>query len=201
MKRILAVVFIFNLFLSPASLAISSQKNASADVKKKLSYEVSVGDKIDITVYEENDLSGIFEVKEDGTITYPLLGHIAIKGLNKSQIEQKISSLLKENYLVNPNVRVKINSYNKRCVLLMGHVAKSGTYEFPEGKKFTLLGLITQAGGFTGYAAMNGTKIIRTTKDGEKIVIDPRLNDIINGRKKDVDLEPGDLVIVPERLF
>jgi len=201
MKRILVAVFIFNLFLSSAPLAVSSEKNNNSDAQKSLPYKVSVGDKLGITVYEENDLSDTFEIKEDGTITYPLLGHIAVEGLNKMQIEQKISLLLKEDYLVNPHVRVKINSYNKRCVLLMGHVEKSGTYEFPEGKNLTLLELITQAGGFTGYAAMNGTKIIRTTESGEKVVLDPRFKDIMSGRKKDIRLEPGDLVIVPERLF
>lgn len=199
------------IFFMPTCLLLEAKENADPGREKKSEslkevkderYRIAVGDTINVTVYQEKDLSDAFEVKEDGTISYPLLGRVYVERLTKSEVEEKITSLLGKDYLVNPQVYVSIGSYTKRQVLLLGHVSKPGTYEFPEGKNLTLMELITEAGGFTGYASPGGTKIVRSLPDGDKkSVIDPHVNDIMNGRKKDVELQPGDLVTVPERLF
>lgn len=194
MKKYIAICAIF------LSCGISWAEKEKAGVPNE-QYKIAVGDILNITVYQEQDLTDTFEVKEDGTITYPLLGRVYVEKLTKSEAEEKLVILLTKDYLVNPQVSVSIGSYTKRQVLLLGHVQKPGTYDFPEGKKFTLMELITDAGGFTGYASSGGTKIIRRQDGEEKAVIDPRIKDILNGKRKDVELQPGDLVIVPERLF
>ncbi len=196
MKKIILLIFVL-IFFFPGTLSFSGELPDS----KATEYRVAVGDVLTLTVYQEVDLTGDFEVKQGGTITYPLLGQVYVENLTKREIEQKISALLEKDYLVNPSVRVIITSYNIRRVLLLGHVKEPGTYDFPENRKLTLLELITEAGGFTGYAAMKGTKIVRSSNDGKKIVINPRIHEIINGRRQDVELEAGDLIIVPERLF
>lgn len=164
-------------------------------------YRISAGDKLNIQVYQEEDLSGDFEVKEDGAITYPLLGSVKISGLTKSEAENKITELLGRDYLVNPYVHATIKTYHQRNIIVMGCVNKPGSYSFPENKTPTLLEAISMAGGFNGYAAVNSTKIIRMSSDGKKVAIDPRAGDIMAGRRKDVELAPNDLVMVPERLF
>lgn len=164
-------------------------------------YKTAVGDTLNIQVYQEPDLSGDYEIKEDGTITYPLIGSIKVINITKSDVEKKITQLLEKDYLVKPYLRVSIRTYHERNIMILGCVKKPGTYPFPENRNPTLLEIITLAGGFTGYAAVNGTKIIRTSDDGKKIVIDSRVNDIINGRRKDIILEKSDLVFVPERIF
>ena len=80
-------------------------------------------------------------------------------------------------------------------------VQKPGSYTFPQDNTITLLQAISLAGGFTGYASVNGTKIVRTAPDGKKITVDPKVNDVVNGKRKDTDLQPDDLVFVPERIF
>ena len=82
----------------------------------------------------------------------------------------------------------------------MGEVTKPGVYSQPEA--LTLLKLVTLAGGFTKYAAPSRATLIR--KDGDKktsLKID--LKDIMNDPRKNEDLalRPGDVLIVPERLF
>ena len=193
MRRLIISLSLLSFFLLHISSAVLSKE-------KNEHYRAATGDMLEITVYEEADLSGAFEVKENGAITYPLLGQIHVENLTKLEIEKKISSLLEKDYLVKPYVRVSIAS-DKRRVLILGHVKKPGTYELPEGRSFTLIELITLAGGFTGYAAANGTKIVRTQENDKKVVIDPHLNDIIKGRRKDIELKSGDLIIVPERFF
>lgn len=201
MKKSLVVIFALALIFLAAP-SFSGEKKALSSGRENEQYKVAAGDKLKITVYQEPDLTGSFEVKEDGTVTFPLLNQVYVKNLTKLEIEQKLSALLGKDYLVNPHVRVAIGSYTtKRRVLLLGHVQKPGTYNFPEGRNLTLLELITEAGGFTGYAAIKGTKIVRTLADDEKVVVDPHIKDIISGRRKDIELETGDLIIVPERLF
>jgi|SRR3989338_5579545 len=171
-----------------------------AEVKEE-SYKIAIGDILNIQVYQEPDLGGDYEVKEDGTITYPLLGSVKALNSTKSEIENTLTRLLGKDYLVTPYLHVSVSTYHERSVLVLGCVQKAGSYSFPQDNNLTLLQVISLAGGFTGYAGINGTKIIRTPVDGKKVVIDPRINDIIGGRKKDVDLMPNDLIVVPERLF
>ena len=210
MKKVTIFVLCACLFLphTKASAFMWGKKKENVKKEEKLLnakedlYRISAGDELKITVYQERDLTGSFEVKEDGTITYPLLGQVYVENLTKMEGEQRISELLRRDYLVNPFVSIAFASYNKRQVLLMGHVTKPGTYVFPEEKNYTLLELITEAGGFTGYANVNGTKIVRNQEGKDKkLVIDPRMNDIVRGKKADIELQPGDLIVVPERLF
>lgn len=194
MKPILAALFIITL------LCAGIGPSYPAEVKEE-SYKIAIGDVLNIQVYQEPDLSGDFEVKEDGTITYPLLGSVKVLRSTKSEIENTLTQLLGKDYLVTPYLHVSVSTYHERSVLILGCVQKPGSYSFPQNNSLTLLQAISLAGGFTGYAGTNGTKIIRTPIDGKKVVMDPRINDIISGRKKDVDLIPNDLIVVPERLF
>jgi polysaccharide export outer membrane protein len=88
----------------------------------------------------------------------------------------------------------------QNAVYVMGEVVKPGVYSQPEA--LSLLRLVTLAGGFTKFAAPGRATLIR--REGDKrtlmkvdlkdIMSDPRAN-------QDVVLRPGDVLIVPERLF
>ncbi len=190
------------LFISGLLIAISSLGwTGYAYPAEGEYYKVAIGDVLNVQVYQEEDLSGEFEVKEDGTITYPLLGSIKVANSTKSEVENTITQALAKDYLVNPYVHVSVKSYHQRNILVLGRVQKPGAYSFPENNKLTLLEAISLAGGFTGYASVGGTRVIRTSSGDKKSTIDPRLNEIMNGRRKDMMLETGDLIFVPERLF
>ncbi|MDD5422523.1 MAG: polysaccharide biosynthesis/export family protein [Candidatus Omnitrophota bacterium] len=201
MKKILEVVFFLLVALSLNQIAYPDEKPVSSQSGPGGSYKISAGDTLSIQVYEEQDLSGEFEVKEDGTITYPLLGAVKVARLNKSDVENEITRLLAQDYIVNPYVHVSVKTYHQRNVLVLGCVQKPGSYPFPQDKDVTLLEAISLAGGFTGYASIGGTRIVRAGADGKKISMDPKIDNIINGRQKDVTLKPDDLVYIPERLF
>lgn len=82
-------------------------------------------------------------------------------------------------------------------VTVVGEVKTPGVYATGAGE--TVLSLVLKAGGTTDFAAKNGTRLYR---DGGK-AIEIRLADVLDKgqRKKDVTLQPGDLVVVPSRLF
>jgi polysaccharide biosynthesis/export protein len=88
----------------------------------------------------------------------------------------------------------------QNAVYVMGEVLKPGVYSQPEA--LTLLKLVTLAGGFTKYAAPGRATLIR--RDGEKkTLLKIDLKDIMNDPKtnEDIALRPGDVLIVPERIF
>lgn len=88
----------------------------------------------------------------------------------------------------------------QNAVYVMGEVNKPGVYSQPEA--LSLLRLVTLAGGFTKYAAPGRATLIR--RDGDKkILMKVDLKDIMNDPKanEDLSLRPGDVLIVPERLF
>ncbi|MBU0759174.1 MAG: polysaccharide biosynthesis/export family protein [Candidatus Omnitrophica bacterium] len=165
-------------------------------------YKVDAGDVLLITVYEQPDLTTKTRVASKGTITFPLINEIQVKGLSVGEIERKITMLLKKDYLVNPQVNVFIEDYRSDKVFVMGFVNKPGEYELSKDKATTVLEAITMAGGFKEGAAANGTKIIRI-ENGEELTIHVKVTDITKkGEKdKDVPVKPGDIVVVPESFF
>ena len=165
-------------------------------------YKIETGDVLTITVYEQPDLTTKARVGPKGDITFPLLGNVDLTGLTVSDVEEKITALLKEDYLVNPQVNVFIEEYHPKKVFVMGFVNNPGEYELSKDRPTTILEAITMAGGFKEGAAQNGTKIIRM-ENGEKITIPVKITDITNKGDKDMDvsIKAGDIVVVPESFF
>ena len=88
----------------------------------------------------------------------------------------------------------------QNAVYVMGEVLKPGVYTQPEA--LTLLKLVTLAGGFTKFAAPSRATLIRQNGD-KKALMKIDLKDIMNDPKanEDIALRPGDVLIVPERIF
>jgi polysaccharide export outer membrane protein len=155
---------------------------------------------IDVYYGKPDDrISQKVRVSSQGLITFPLLGEVEVQGLTITQLEKKLTELLKKDYLVNPQVTVFIEEYS--TVSILGEVVKPGSY--PIKGKLTVVELISLAEGFTKIASPNKVKVIRTLPDGSKKEIPVRIHDITQrGEQKDnVQLQAGDVVIVPESFF
>jgi len=165
-------------------------------------YSIETGDVLTITVYEQPDLATKARVGSNGNISFPLIGNVAVSGLTVNEIEEKITTLLQEDYLVNPQVSVFIEEYHPQKVFVMGFVNRSGEYELPKDRPTTVLEAITMAGGFKEGAAQNGTKIIRM-ENGQEVTIPIRVTDITSKGYKERDeiIKAGDIVVVPESFF
>ena len=165
-------------------------------------YKVDTGDVLIITVYEQPDLATKTRVGPKGEINFPLIGNVETKGLTAHEIEEKITSLLAADYLVNPQVNVFIEQYHPNKVFVMGFVNKPGEYELFKDRTTTVLEAITMAGGFKEGAASDGTKIIRI-EDNTEITIPVKVSDITKRgeKEKDVPVKPGDMIVVPESFF
>jgi protein involved in polysaccharide export with SLBB domain len=112
-------------------------------------YRLGTGDKVHITVFNQDDLSGDFQIDGQGYVRLPLIGQLPAAGLTTFALENHIADALSDGYLINPRVNVEVTSY--RPFYIIGEVAKPG--EYPYVNAMAAPNAIALAGGFTEYAA------------------------------------------------
>ncbi|MCK5082101.1 MAG: polysaccharide export protein [Candidatus Omnitrophica bacterium] len=165
-------------------------------------YKIQPEDVLQITVYEHDDLKTKARVSTNGEISFPLLGKVEVAGLTVQEVEDYLKFALEEDYLVKADTQVFIEDYHAKQITVLGAVREPGKYDMNTEKETTVLEVIALAGGFTKVASKNGTRIIRNEGDEEK-AIPVRITDITKkGMKdKDVVLQSGDVIFVPESFF
>lgn len=160
-------------------------------------YIIGPEDLLEITVWRNQDLSKTVAVRPDGRISMPLIGDVAAVGKTPSQLTDEIASKLKE-FKENPSVAIVVKEVNSYTVYVLGEVNKPGKY--PLKSKTTLLQGITMAGGFTPTASRNKLVVFRFGENGSG---DERIkasyDDIVlrDGSRQNVELKPGDTVVIP----
>lgn len=150
-------------------------------------YVLDAGDRIRITVFEQDGLSNVYSVDQAGYIAFPLVGAVAARGRTAQQIEGDLAQKLRGGYLRDPDVSVEIDRY--RPIFVMGEVGAAGQYSYVPG--MTVHKAIAAAGGYSARAYQANVDITRDINGkvmtGRVLTSDPIL--------------PGDTVYVRERLF
>jgi len=182
-SKIFCVGLLFFLLFLP-SLA-NSQNGAKLGVRE--AYKLDSGDRLRVTVFEEPDLSGDFEVDGLGTISLPLIGEVKVGNLTLREAEKTIETRFLAGYLKRPQVSIDVLNY--RPFYILGEVKDPGSYPFVSG--ITVLNAVAMAGGFTYRAREERLVIIR----GD----DPTKRE--QAGTPDTLLLPGDIVKVQERFF
>jgi polysaccharide biosynthesis/export protein len=160
-------------------------------------YIIGPEDVLEVTVWRNQDLSRIVQVRPDGRISLPLIGDVVAVGKTPTQLTTEISMKLKE-YKENPSVAIVVREVLSYAIYVLGEVGKQGKY--PLKTKTTLLQGITIAGGFTPIAARNRLVVFRFN-DGaagsEKLKAS--YDDIVlrDGTQQNFELKPGDMIVVP----
>ena len=176
-----------------------------AEYSRRERYLVDSNDVLDILVFEEDNLSMTIRVSDEGILSYPLIGNIDVKGLTTQGVEKVLEERLRDGYLRNPKVTVRLDielmgRYQEKEVFVLGEVRRPGAIPML-GKYLTVLEAVAKAGGFTNIAAPNRTKVIRL-EDGIEQTIKVNLNKVKKGdRGLDIILQPGDTIVVPETYF
>jgi protein involved in polysaccharide export with SLBB domain len=154
------------------------------------------GDIIEVVVAGEVDLSHSYQVDEDGTVSFPMIGLVDVVGKSRRQIEIDITNRLKDGYLKNPQVTVLIKEVRSKRISVFGQVKTPGTFSF--SPNMSVVEAITLAGGFTALAKKNSVRVIRVGIEKPFIVA---VQDIGEGRAPNFFLRPGDVIFVAERLL
>ncbi|MCX5680905.1 MAG: polysaccharide export protein [Candidatus Omnitrophica bacterium] len=195
-------LFAFQTLTLPGYIYAADKPEDKAESRPPAEYIIGPENVLQIDVYygkPDDKISQKVRVSSDGQITFPLLGEVQVSGLTVSELEKKLTDLLEKDYLVNPQVTVFIEEYSN--VSILGEVDKPGSY--PIKGKMTVVELISAAGGFTKIASPNEVKVIRTMSDGTKQETRVRVYNIMRrgNQKDDIQLQSGDVVVVPESLF
>lgn len=176
---------------APAALAAAGSSKAHDDT-----YRIGNDDKLAISVWKEPDLTKSIPVRSDGKISLPLVGEIQAAGRTPLQLENEISSLLK-NYITVPEVTVIVEQINSKKYNILGQVGRPGAYSLTLST--TIMDAIANAGGFKDFAKTKGVYILRQNPDGTQARLNFNYKDFIKGKNlpQNVKIEPNDTIIVP----
>lgn len=183
-----AVVFMMVSTSSGVAHAQSvAEPAATAANAQAMDYLLGPGDKVRVTVYGEESLSGEFFVSGTGLMSLPLIGEIKVGGMTVGQFQTAVQDKLKDGYLKDPRVSAEVLTF--RPFYILGEVEKPGTYPYTSG--LTVLNAVATAGGFTYRADKKSVYIKRNGDTSEN-----------KGELKPSTLvSPGDTIRIGERFF
>jgi polysaccharide export outer membrane protein len=160
-----------------------------------------------VTVFDEPELSMMYRVDADGSISFPLIGRVPAAGSTISEVQQRIASMLSAGFIRNPQVMVEVNQYKSQFVYVIGEVRAPGKIMMT-GTRMTLLEALALAGSPTVNAS-NEIIVVHAarTEPGAQ----PAVDDHAEGRRvtvnrkdlelgkagHDVVLQDGDIINVP----
>ncbi len=150
-----------------------------------LAYRLGSGDKVRVIVFGEEDLSGEFEVDGSGNVSLPLIGQVSARNRTLRSFEKAVAEQLRDGYLRDPRVSAEVLNY--RPFYIIGEVEEGGEYPFVSGMH--VLNAVALAGGHT-YRA-NPNRVFITRRGQEREFSAPL----------DSEVQPGDVIRVPERFF
>jgi len=172
-------------------------------------YAIGPQDVLSIAVWEYAELSGMFSVESDGTISYPLLGRTKLGGLTVQAAERTLEKLLSDGYVKKPQVRISVDKYLSQRIFVMGEIKSPGEYPFTGDQ--TLLEALARAGGVTERAGSeavlvrpdrhaNAARPVLPDADGRGAqIVQIDLADLYRaGSPGTLDLRPGDTIYVPK---
>ena len=158
-------------------------------------YIIGPEDVLNVVFWRDKDMSGEVVVRPDGMITLPLLNDVQAAGLTPSDLRSRLISEASR-YVQEPNVTVIVRQINSRKVFVTGEVAKPGPY--PLTAPTTVLQMIATAGGLKEYARAKDIVLMRTER-GSRVTYPFNYEDVSKRKnlKQDLDLKPGDTIVVP----
>ena len=165
-------------------------------------YLIGPGDSVQVFVWRNPEVSGSFPIRPDGKMTMNLIEDMQASGKTPTQLARDIEKALAK-YIQEPIVTVimggGIGPFDQQ-IRVIGEAAKPQALSFRE--KMSLIDLMIAVGGITDFAAGNKAYILRTV-DGKQERLGVRLEDLLKAGdiSANVDMKPGDVLVVPESLF
>ncbi len=210
MNKIFKAAMIFVGALSLVACASNASRPAKSAAEAQVansvlveSYQMSVGDQIQVNVWKNPELSVSAPIRPDGKIAVPLIGDVMAAGVSPESLAKTIENEMSA-YVKNPNVTVIVtgligHSFLSR-IRVTGAVASDVSMQYHQG--MTVLDAVLEAGSLDIYADANRTRLHRRTDTGQE-TYEIRLKDIMeNGdMSTNIPLQPGDIITVPESNF
>jgi polysaccharide export outer membrane protein len=176
-------------------------------------YRLGPGDVIEVEVFGNPDLSRTPTVQTNGMVSLPLIGEVPVAGLTLAEVKAAVTGLLGRDYLVNPQVDVRMKEYQSQFVTLLGEVTSPGRRPL-RGGQTRLIDVLVEAGGLTPRASGelvvsraegtfdDGTRAMRvqlgartlTPDEERRLQLPLRAGDVINASPKYYVTVEGEVV-------
>jgi polysaccharide export outer membrane protein len=183
---------------TPSGAAKPSGAPAPAPPAPPPGYVIGVDDVLTISLWKDTALNGDVVVRPDGKISFAFLNEIQAAGLTPEQLRAVLTTAF-STYQKDPTVTLVVKQINSRKVYITGEVGKPGWY--PLAEHMTVLNLISLAGGVSPYAHKDNISVLRIVNGVTTRVAKVNYDDMIDGKatalKQNIELKPGDQVIVP----
>jgi polysaccharide export outer membrane protein len=185
------------LTLPPATVHQSTTVDVSS-----YKYLIGAGDVVNIFVWRNPEVSGTFSVRPDGMITTSLVEDIPVSGKTPTELARAIEEIL-STYLREPVVTVTVNNFVgpfSEQIRVIGEAAEPKSINYTQ--QMTLLDVMIQVGGLTEFADGNDAILVRV-ENGKQRQYEIYIEDLIkNGEiAANVDVLPGDIIVIPETWF
>ena len=183
-----------------ASQSVHPPAPASA-ANKDYTYVIGAGDSLNIIVWRNPELSMAVPVRPDGKVAAPLVDEIVAQGKTSSELARDIEKQLSK-YVRDPVVTVLVTGFvgpYSEQVRVVGEAAKPQFLNYKTG--MTILDVMIAVGGLTDFADGNKASILRTSEGSKQYRV--RLKDLVKRGdvSANVEMKPGDILIVPQSLF
>ncbi|WP_394171923.1 XrtA/PEP-CTERM system exopolysaccharide export protein [Thalassotalea litorea] len=203
-KIMVAIVFlgIITGCSSNQSLPSATVHPAQTETADSYNYLIGPGDQLNIFVWRNPDVSGSFIVRPDGKITTSLVEDIMASGKTPTQLARNIEEQL-STYLREPIVTVTVNRFvgpYSEQIRVIGEAAQPRAVSY--GQNMTLLDVMIAVGGLTQFADGNQSVLVRV-ENGEQKQYLLNIEDLIKDGdiSANVDVLPGDIIVIPEAWF
>jgi polysaccharide biosynthesis/export protein len=165
-------------------------------------YRIGPGDSLNIFVWRNPELTLTVPVRPDGRLSIPLVEDVVAIGKTPTTLAREFEERLSK-YVKEPLVTVIVEGFVgpiPEQIRVIGEAAQPRA--LPYRADMTLLDVMIAVGGLTKYAAGNDSVIVRTAQ-GEQNTYSVHLNSLIRDGdiESNVALRPGDILIIPQRLF
>lgn len=195
-------MILFSLILTGCGTTHPQLEMAKGSSPTDYYYLIGPNDSININVWRNPDVSTTVTVRPDGMISTPLLEDLRASGKTPTKLARDIEKILTK-YIKDPVVTVIVAGFAgpyTEQVRVVGEAAQPMSFSYRE--KMSVLDVMIMVGGLTEFASGNDANIVRMV-NGKQQEFTVRLDDLLKSGdiSANVDMRPGDILIIPESWF
>ncbi len=210
MLRCVKTIGIFMIAVSATMLQAQEQHDGDASPSSAPIVRTGLTLRLEILASGEPEVASCTKrVSDTGTISLPLVGDVKVAGMTLEQLQKDLTDRYLK-FLKEPQVMLAFELDNTADgispfghVTVLGRVKKPGWIKIPATRDLTVSRAVQQAGGLDTSAKDTSIKITRRGVDDEfeQILINLKAVGTKGDARGDIQLQPGDVVYVPEQIW
>ena len=206
MKRMLVSLIVAMALMGSAWAADNSAPPAAAappaapapavqPVSVESTYQIGIGDVLNISVWKDEALTRDVTVLPDGTVSFPLLGLLKAAGKTVGQFKTELVERMSQ-YVTDPVLNLEVKQVNSLIIYVIGRTNTSN--RFVLNSNVSVLQALAMAGGLNPFAKRNSIKVFRSN-GGVTKTFPFQYDEVVEGRhlEENIELERGDVIVVP----